>query len=81
MILCFEVESAVLTEIGAGPGLTSKEQEGLVREAVRKVVYDAAAGTVRIDLIKRPDGSARDEAAATDRNELAGRRKSVPRRR
>lgn len=79
MVSSFEVESTVLSEIGAGQGLTSKAQEGLVREAVRKVVYDAVAGTVRIDLIKRPDGSARDEAAATDRSEVAGRRKSAPR--
>ena len=49
MVSSFEVESTVLSEIGAGQGLTSKAQEGLVREAVRKVVYDAVAGTVRID--------------------------------
>ena len=36
-----EVESAVLAEIGAGKGLTTKEQAGVVKEAVRSVVYDA----------------------------------------
>jgi hypothetical protein len=32
---------------------------------MRCVIYDAASSMVKIDLIKQPDGSARDEAAST----------------
>jgi hypothetical protein len=52
MISAFEIETAVLSEIGAGARLTSKEQQAAVREAVRAVVYDAAAGKVKIQLIQ-----------------------------
>jgi hypothetical protein len=47
--------------------LLSKEQTAAVKERVRRAVYDADAGKVRIEMIKPPDDSARDEAEATDR--------------
>jgi hypothetical protein len=53
MVPAYAIESAVLSEIGAGPGLTSKEQAA-VKETVPAIVYDAASGKVRIDLIKPP---------------------------
>lgn len=81
MISAYEIETAVLSEIGAGPGLTSKEQEAAVKEAVGKIVYDADSRKVRIDLIKPPGGSVGDEAATTDRSEAAARRTSAPRHR
>ena len=54
MVPAYAIESAVLSEIGAGPGLTSKEQAAAVKEAVPAIVHDAASGKVRIDLIKPP---------------------------
>ena len=54
MVPAYAIESAVLSEIGAGPGLTSKEQPAAVKETVPAIVYDAASGKVRIDLIKPP---------------------------
>ena len=52
-----------------------------VKDRVRGIVYYAGTGKLRIEMIKRPDDSARDEAEATDR--LAGTitRKSGPRHR
>ncbi len=35
-----------------------------MREAVRSVIYDAASRKVKVDLIKPPDGSARNERPA-----------------
>lgn len=61
MISAYEIETAVLSEIGAGPGLSTKGQEGVVRGAVRSVIYDSSSRKVKIDWIKPPDGSARDE--------------------
>jgi hypothetical protein len=49
-----EVESAVLAEIGAGKGLTTKEQAGFVKEAVRSVVYDADSRMLKINRIESP---------------------------
>jgi len=40
--------------------------------------YDAASGKVRIEGIKLPDGSARDEAEATGQRAVTGKRKSDP---
>ena len=51
MISAYEVETAVLSETGAGPKLTSKEQQAAVRAAVRAAVYDAPSGNVKIELI------------------------------
>lgn len=81
MIASYEIETAVLSRIGAGIGLTSKEQEVAVRAAVRDALFDAVSGKVRVELIKPPDGSARDGAATTDRPEEREKRKSAPRRR
>ena len=67
MVDAHEIETAVLREIGAGPNLLSKEQAAAVKERVRGLVYDADTGKVRIEMIKLPDDSARDEAEATDR--------------
>jgi hypothetical protein len=50
---------AVLAEIGAGNGLTTNEQAGVVRGAVRSVVYDAASRMLKVDRIKPPVGAAR----------------------
>ena len=49
----------MLAEIGAGNGLTAKEQAGVVKEAVRSVVYDAASRMLKVDRIKPPVGAAR----------------------
>ncbi len=54
MISAYEIESAVLSEIGAGPKLTSKEQHAAVRAAVRAAVYDAPSGNVKIELVAPP---------------------------
>ena len=51
MISVGEVESAVLAEIGAAKGLTTKEQAGVVKGAVRSVVYDAASRMLKVDRI------------------------------
>ena len=51
MISAYEIETAVLSEIGAGPKLTSKEQQAAVREAVRAAIYDAPSGKVKIELV------------------------------
>ena len=42
----------VLAEIGAGKGLTTKEQAGVVKEAVRSVVYDADSRMLKINRIE-----------------------------
>jgi site-specific DNA recombinase len=81
MVRAYVIESAVLAEIGDGPGLTSKEQAAAVKEAVGKIVDDADSGKVILELIKPPGGSARDEVATTDRREAAARRTSAPRHR
>lgn len=52
MISVGEVESAVLAEIGAAKGLTTKEQAGVVKEAVRSVVYDADSRMLKINRIE-----------------------------
>ena len=69
MIDAHEIETAVLEQIGAGHHRLSKEQAAAVKERVRKIVYDADTGKVRIAMIRPPDGSACDEAEATDRRE------------
>ena len=74
------IEAAVLSVIGASPKLTSKEQCAAVKEMVRGIVYDPGSGTVRIELIKPLDGSARAEAEATDRRAGTAKRKSDPHR-
>ena len=68
MVAAHEIETVVLREIGAGHHLLSKEQATAVKERVRGIVYDADT-EVRIEMIKPPDDSARDEAGATDRCE------------
>jgi hypothetical protein len=55
IISAYEIETAVLSEMGDGPELSTKEQEGVVREAARSIIYDAASGRVRIELIKPGD--------------------------
>jgi len=67
MVDAHEIETAGLREIGAGHHLLSKEQAAAIKERVRKIDYDADTGKVRIEMIKPPDDSARDEAEATDR--------------
>ena len=56
MISSYEIETAVLSEIGAGSKRTSKEQQAAVREAVRAAVYDAPSGKVKIELVAPPGG-------------------------
>lgn len=67
MIAAHQIETAVLREIGVCPNLLSKEQAAAVEERVQGIVYDADTGKVRIEMIKPPGDSARDEAEATDR--------------
>ena len=67
MVAAHEIETAVLSQIGWCADLLSKVQAAAVKERVRRVVYDADARKVRIEMIKPPDDSARDEAEATDR--------------
>ncbi len=57
MISAYEIETAVLSGIGAGPKLTSREQQAAVRAAVRAAVYDAASGNVKIELIAPHGGN------------------------
>jgi hypothetical protein len=67
MVAAHKIETAVLSEIGAGPNLLSKEHATAVKERERRILYDADMGKVRIEMIKPTDGSARNEAGATDR--------------
>ncbi len=56
MISAYEIDTAVLSEIGAGPKLTSKEHQAAVRAAVRAAVYDAPSGNVKTELVGPPRG-------------------------
>ena len=47
-----EVEAAVLTEIGVGLSLVSKEQTAKVKEVLRSVTYDAATRMLRLVRIE-----------------------------
>lgn len=49
MVAAHEIETAVLTEIGTCPNLTSKEQATAVKDRVRGIVYYAGTGKVRIE--------------------------------
>lgn len=66
MVAAHDIETAVLSQIGGCAHLLSKEQAAAVKERVRGIVYCADTGKVRIEMIKPPDDSARDEAEATD---------------
>ena len=79
MASAHELETAVLSVIGANAKLTSKEQRTAVKEMVRGIVYHAGSGTVQIELIKPLDGSAHAEGEATDRRAGTEKRKSGPR--
>jgi hypothetical protein len=57
------------------------EQSDAVTERAGRILFDAASGKVRIEMIKPPDGSARDEAEAIGQPAAPGRRKSGPRHR
>jgi hypothetical protein len=56
------------------------EQAASIKERVREIVYDADAGTARIEMVKPPDGSAGDEVEATDPQAGTESRKSGHRR-
>jgi len=81
MVDAHTIETTVVREIGADPNLLSKEQAAAVKERVRRIVYDADTGNVRIEMIKPPDCSARDEAEATDPHAVTKRHTSGPRHR
>ena len=81
MVNAHAIESAVLAELGVGSRLSSKEQSDAVKERACKILFDAVSGKVRIEVIKPPDGSARDEAEAAGQHAGPGRRKSDPRHR
>jgi phage replication-related protein YjqB (UPF0714/DUF867 family) len=57
MISAYEIESAVLAEIGVDPKRTVKEQESVVRETARVAVFDLASGNVKIELIAPHGGN------------------------
>ena len=52
MISAGEVETAVLTEVGVGLSLVSKEQAAKVKEAVRSVTYDATSRMLKLVRIE-----------------------------
>lgn len=56
MISAGEVEAAVLTEIGVGLSVVSKEQTAKVKEVLRSVTYDATSGMLKLVRIE-PAGS------------------------
>jgi hypothetical protein len=60
MISAYEIETAVLSEIGAGTKRTSKEQQAAVRAAVHAAVYDAPSGNVKIELIAPHGGNMKE---------------------
>lgn len=62
MISAYEIETAVLLEIGVRPKRTSKEQQAALREAVRAAVYDAASGKVKIELMAHRGGNMKGDA-------------------
>jgi len=57
MISAYEIDTAVLSEIGVDPKRIAEEQQSAVREAVRAAVYDAASGNVKIELIALHGGN------------------------
>ena len=65
MVNAHAIEAAVLAELGVALRLPSKEQFDAVKERACKILFDAASGKVRTEVIKPLDGSARDEAEAT----------------
>ena len=81
MVNAHAIEAAVLAELGVGSGRSSKEQSDAVKARACKILFDAASGKLRMEVIKPPDGSARDEAEATGQHAAPGRRKSGPRHR
>jgi hypothetical protein len=56
MASAYEIETAVLSEIGACTKRTSKEQQAAVQAAVRAAVYGALSGNVKIELVAPPRG-------------------------
>lgn len=62
MISAYEIETAVLLEIGVRPKRTSKEQQAALREAVRAAAYDAASGKVKIELMAHRGGNMKGDA-------------------
>ena len=52
MISAGEVETAVLTEIGVGLSLVSKEQTAKVKEVLRSVTYDATSRMLKLVRIE-----------------------------
>jgi DNA invertase Pin-like site-specific DNA recombinase len=76
MVNAYAIEAAVLAELDVGSRLSSKEQADAVKERAARILFDATSGKVRVELIKPPDGSARDEAEATGQHAETGRRKS-----
>ena len=81
MVNAYAIEAAVLAELGVGSRFSPKEQADAVQERAARSLFYATSGKVRIELIKPPDGSARDEAEATGQHGATGRRKSGPRHR
>ena len=81
MVAAHEIETAVLSQIGVSAKLLSKEQEAAVKERIRGIVYEADTGKLRIEMIKPPDDSARDEAEATERRSGTEQRRSGRRHR
>lgn len=81
MVNAHAIETAVLAELGVVSRLSSKEQSDTAKERACKILFDAASGKVRIEVIKPRDGSARDEAQATGQHAAPGKRKSGPRHR
>ena len=81
MVNAYAIEAAVFAQLGVGSRLASKEQSDAVKERAARILFDATSGKVRIELIKPPDGSARDEAEATGQHAAPGKRRSDPRHR
>ena len=70
-----------LSQIGGCAELLSKERAAAVKKRVRRIVYDADTGKVRIEMIKLSDDSARNEAEATERRAGTEQRRSGRRHR
>jgi site-specific DNA recombinase len=59
LIAAYEIETAVLKAAGLEKGLTSKEDEAALRSSIRRVVFEARSGRIKIEF-QNPDNARSD---------------------
>jgi hypothetical protein len=60
IITAGEIESTVLESLGVGQGLTSKEEEAVVRAAIRQVLYQPDTELIEIEFEPKTADSRED---------------------